>query len=84
MTQLLRIHLPVQETWVLSLIWENPTCHAASKPMHHNYRACALESGSCKCWAHMPQLLKPAPPKACALQQEKPQQMRSPHTAMRE
>ena len=38
-----RICLPVQETWGQSLIWEDPTCHRASKPVHHNYWACALE-----------------------------------------
>ena len=28
-------HLPVQETWVLSLVWEDPTCHGAADPMCH-------------------------------------------------
>ena len=74
-TQWLRIQLPVQETWVLSLVWENPTCHVAFQPMHHNYSARALEPSSCICWAHMLKLLKSAPPKACPLQQEKPQQI---------
>ena len=23
--------------------WKDPTCHIATKPMHHNYSACALE-----------------------------------------
>ena len=40
-----RIHLTIQETWVPSLIQEYPTCHGPTKPMHHNYRACALEPG---------------------------------------
>ena len=30
-----------------SLIWEGPTCHRATKPVHHSYRACALERMSC-------------------------------------
>ena len=42
-----------------SLIWEDSTCHGASKPVCHNYWACALEPGSCSYWAHMPQVLKP-------------------------
>ena len=46
--QWLRICLPMQGTWVRSLVWEDPTCHGATKPMHHNY------------WACEPQLLKPA------------------------
>ena len=32
-----KIHLPLQETWVLSLIQEDPTCRRATKPMHHSY-----------------------------------------------
>ena len=35
--QWLRIHLPVQGTWVPSLVWEDPTCCEATKPVHHNY-----------------------------------------------
>ena len=36
--QWLRIHLPTQGTWVLSLVWEDPTCLGATKPIFHNYR----------------------------------------------
>ena len=32
--------------WIQSLIWEDPTCCGASKPMNHNCWACALEPGS--------------------------------------
>ena len=46
--QWLRIHLPMQGTWVPALVQKDPTCHRATKPTHHNY------------WAHVPQLLKPA------------------------
>ena len=35
--QWLRIHLPMQETWVRALVWEDPTSHRAAKPVHHNY-----------------------------------------------
>ena len=35
--QWLRICLPTQETWVQSLIWEDPTCPRTPKPMRHNY-----------------------------------------------
>ena len=38
-----RIHLPMQEKWVLSLIGEDPTCRRAAKPVYHHYWACALE-----------------------------------------
>ena len=46
-----RICLPVQETWVGSLIQENPMCHGAAKPMHHDYWACALEPMSRNYWS---------------------------------
>ena len=33
----LRIHLPIQETWVGSLAREDPTYHGTTKPMCHDY-----------------------------------------------
>ena len=30
--QWLRIRLPMQGTWVRALVWEDPTCHGATKP----------------------------------------------------
>ena len=59
LAQWLRILLPMQGTWVRSLVWEDPTCHGATKPVCHNYWACALEPASHNYWAHAPQLLKP-------------------------
>ena len=35
--QWLRIHLPMQGTRVRALIWGDPTCRGATKPVHHNY-----------------------------------------------
>ncbi|KAJ8782002.1 hypothetical protein J1605_010515 [Eschrichtius robustus] len=35
----------MQGTWVRSLAREDPTCRGATKPVHHNYLACALEPG---------------------------------------
>ena len=35
--QWLRIHLPMQGTWVRALVREDPTCCGATKPVHHNY-----------------------------------------------
>ena len=32
MIQWVRIRLPMQETWVPSLVWEDSTCHGATKP----------------------------------------------------
>ena len=35
---------------VRSLVWEDPMCHGAAKPVHPNYWTCALESGSRNYW----------------------------------
>ena len=71
--QWLRICFLMQETQVRSLVWEDSTCHRATKPPCCNYWTHALEPMSRNYQAHMP-LLKPAHPRACALQQEKPPQ----------
>ena len=34
--QWIRIHLPMQGTWVQYLVWEDSTCHGATKPKRHN------------------------------------------------
>ena len=47
MVQWLSVCLPVQGTWVRSLVRKDLTCHRTTKPVHHNYRACALEPGLC-------------------------------------
>ena len=57
-----------------SLVWEDPTCHGATKPVNYNYWAYALEPRNHNYWAHVPQLLKPRHPRARVLQQEKPLQ----------
>ena len=35
--QWLRVCLPMQGTRVRALVWEDPTCHGATKPRRHNY-----------------------------------------------
>ena len=55
----------MQMFWVQSLVWEDPTCHGATKPVHYSYGT------------HMPQQMSPHS-RACAPQQEKP--VRSPRT----
>ena len=35
--QWLRIRLPMQGTQVRALVWEDPTCRRATKPVCHNY-----------------------------------------------
>ena len=49
----------MQGTRIRALVQEDPTCHGATKPVRHNYWACALEPVSHNYWAHAPQLLKP-------------------------
>ena len=58
--QWLRTRLPMQGTRVRALVWEDPTCRGATKPVSHNYWTCALEPVSHNYWACVPQLLKPA------------------------
>ena len=58
--------LPMQETRVRSLIWEDPTCRGAAKPVGHNRWACTLEPTSHSYWA--------LSPGAHALQRERPPQ----------
>ena len=68
MVQWLRIRLPMQGTWVWVLVQEDPTCRGATKPVCHNYWACALQPVSHNYWAHALQLLKPACSRARMLQ----------------
>ena len=57
---------PAYLTRVRALVWEDPTCRGANKPVRHNYWACTLEPVSGNYWAHAP--------RARAPQQEKPPQ----------
>ena len=43
--QRLRICLPMQGTRVRALVWEDPACRGTTRPVSHNYWACA--SGAC-------------------------------------
>ena len=49
----------MQATQVRPQAGEDPTCSGATKPVRHNYWACALEPASHNYWAREPQLLKP-------------------------
>ena len=69
-----RVCLPVQGTWVWALIQEDPTCRGATKSVHHNHWACALESGSRNYAAHALQLLEPVCLEPRPQQQENPLQ----------
>ena len=50
-----RTCLPMPGTQVRALVREDPTCRGATKPMRHNYWACALEPVSHNYWARVPQ-----------------------------
>ena len=71
----------MQGTRVQALVWEDPMFRGATKPMRHNYWACALEPASHNYWACVlqPLSLRAATtearmPRARAPQQEKPPQ----------
>ena len=79
--QWLRVHVPLQGTRVQALVREDPTCRGATKPVRHNYWACALEPASHNYRACKSQLLSPCAtatearaPTAHTPQQEKPSQ----------
>ena len=83
----LGIHLPMQETQVRSLVWEDPTCHGASKPVPHHSMACGiLPASALERRSLLRPLLSPSAattdaclPRADAQKQEKPPQWKS-HT----
>ena len=56
----------MQGTRIQSVVHEDPTCGEATKPMCHNYWACALEPKNHDYWAHAS--------RAHAQQGEKPMQ----------
>ena len=57
-----------------SPVWEDPACRGATKPVHHNYWACALEPASHNFWSPRSTTTEACAPRACAPQQEKPLQ----------
>ena len=58
--------------------WSRMNPHASEKqPLCHSYRACVLQPGSCNCWAHVLQPLKPGLPRVCAPQAERAPQWES-------
>ena len=73
-TQWWRIRLPIQGTWVPSLVWEDPRCQRVAKPVCQSYRAHTLEAMSHSDWVHEQQLLKLVRPTAGAPQRETPPQ----------
>ena len=72
--QWLRIHLPMQGTQVQALGQEGPTCHGETKPVRHNYWACALEPANHNYLSPCATTTEAHVPRARALQQEKPLQ----------
>ena len=64
----------MQGTRVRALLWEDPTCRRATKPVRHNYWACALEPASHNYWSPRATTTEARAPRAHAPQQEKPLQ----------
>ena len=62
----------MQGTRVRALLWEDPTGCRATKPVCHNYWACALEPTSHNYWNLRAITTEARVPRARALQQEKP------------
>ena len=50
----------MQDTEVLALVREDPTCYRAAGPVRYNCWACALEPTSHSSWTRGPRLLRPA------------------------
>ena len=59
-----KICLPMQETWVRFLAWDDPTGWRTTEPMRHNYGGCAQEPGSCNYWPQVLELWKTVCPTA--------------------
>ena len=70
--QWLRILLRMQGTPVRALVREDPTCLRATKPVCHNYWACALEPVSHNYWSPRTTTPEARSPRARAPQQGKP------------
>ena len=64
----------MQGTQVRALVWEDPTCRGAKKPVCHNYWACALECTSHNYWARHATTTEACVPRAHTPQQRKPPQ----------
>ena len=64
----------MQGTVVWALVQEDPTCCRATKPVRHNYWACALEAVSHNYWSPCTTTTEAHMPRAHAPQQEKPPQ----------
>ena len=62
----------MQGTRVQALVWEDPTCHEATKPMRQNYWACALQLVNHNCWSPHARTTEAHAPRARAPQQEEP------------
>ena len=69
MAQWLRIRLPMQGTRVQSLLWEDPTCCGATKPVH-NYWACALGPAKPQLLSLCAATTEARTPRACAPQEK--------------
>ena len=64
----------MQGTWVRALVQEDLRCRGATKPVCHNYWACALEARKLQLLSPCATTTEARAPRARAAQQEKPPQ----------
>ena len=74
----------MQGTRVSSLVWEDPTCSRATKPVRHHHRACALALESRSSWSQRTASLCLAHRETAAMRGPAPQPERSPARGNRE
>ena len=63
----------MQGTRVWALVREGPTCRGATKPVRHNYWACALEPHESQLLSLRATATEACAPRACAPQEKPPQ-----------
>ena len=64
----------MQGKQVQALVREDPTCRRATKPVRHNYWACAPRARESQLLSPRATTTEACAPRACAPQQEKPLQ----------
>ena len=69
-----RMCLPMQETRIWPLVWEDPTCQQRNYTCAPQLLNLCSKAGNHNYWGHTPQLLKPVHSGAWVQQQERPLQ----------
>ena len=80
-SQWYRMHLPMQETWVPSLIWKNSTCLRATNPRHPRAFSCCSAAREATTARNLLEPARNTTTTLLAATREKPTQQRRPSTA---